>query len=79
MESPRLTHAEMVEGLERLIFSKSDWIATFSTGTKKRPDHEIETQKQHLRVLEQAAADYRRAAARGDSNGRDNAYSSRSD
>ena len=54
----------MAAGLDRLIIAKTTWLQTYSSGPKKRPDHEIETQFNHLKVLEQAAADYRRAAAR---------------
>jgi hypothetical protein len=60
----RLPHVEMVDGLRRMITSKSDWLETFSEGSKKRPDHEIEVQRQHLSVLQQAADDYQRAADR---------------
>ncbi|WP_312809317.1 hypothetical protein [Agrobacterium cavarae] len=63
-DRPRHTHAEMVVGLDKMIAAKSGWLETFSTGPKKRPDHEIEIQKNHLSVLMQAAEDYRRAANR---------------
>ncbi|RSC31227.1 hypothetical protein EGT36_21375 [Agrobacterium sp. FDAARGOS_525] len=61
---PRHSHAEMVDGLEKMITAKAGWIETFSTGPKKRPDHEIEIQQKHLSVLRQAVEDYRRAANR---------------
>ncbi|MDX3927650.1 MAG: hypothetical protein QHC90_17810 [Shinella sp.] len=47
-----------------MIASKADWLETFSSGSKKRPDHEIEIQRKHLAVLQQAAEDYQRAADR---------------
>lgn len=62
--SDRLSHAEMAEGMRKMIAAKSGWLETFSDGAKKRPDFEIETQTQHLRVLTQAAEDYQRAADR---------------
>lgn len=60
----RLSHNDMVHGLDSLAQSKADWLSTFSDGKKKRPDHEIETQRQHLAVLRQAADDYRKAVER---------------
>jgi hypothetical protein len=60
----RLSYAEMVAGLRKMIASKADWLETFSSGSKKRPDHEIEIQRKHLAVLQQAAEDYQRAADR---------------
>lgn len=60
----RFTHAEMAHEMDRMAHSKYGWLSTFSTGKKKRPDHEIETQRHHLAVLRQAAADYRNAAER---------------
>jgi len=62
--SDRLSYAEMVEGLGKMITSKTDWLETFSSGSKKRPDHELEIQRKHLTVLQQAAEDYQRAADR---------------
>ena len=62
--SDRFTHAEMAHEMDRMASSKGGWLSTFSAGKKKRPDHEIEAQRLHLRVLRQAADDYRRAAER---------------
>lgn len=64
----RLDFNEMAAGLDRLIIAKTTWLQTYSSGPKKRPDFEIEIQFAHLKVLEQAAADYRRAAIRQGSN-----------
>lgn len=60
----RLSHADMAEDLRRMVTSKADWLETFSSGSKKRPDHELEIQRKHLAVLQQAADDYQRAADR---------------
>lgn len=64
MGSERIPHGEMAEDLKRMADAKAGWLETFSHGAKKRPDGEIETQQQHLRILEQAESDYRRAAER---------------
>lgn len=60
----RISHPDMAEGMRKMATAKSGWLETFSSGAKKRPDHEIETQQKHLQVLEQAAEDYQRAADR---------------
>jgi hypothetical protein len=62
--SERLSHAEMAYELARQIASKASWLADFSNGPRKRPQHEINSKQEELRVLEQARDDYRRAADR---------------
>ena len=62
--SERITHCDMVYELVRMIASKATWLADFSSGPKKRPDHEINHKMHELRVLEQARDDYRRAHER---------------
>ncbi len=60
--SGRFSYAEMADELAKLVQSKSLWIATFSSGKDKRPDSEITLRTRERAVLEQAEADYRRAA-----------------
>lgn len=60
----RLSHADMAEGMRNLVSAKVGWLESFSVGAKKRPDHELDVQRNHLRVLTQAAEDYQRAADR---------------
>ena len=60
----RLSHADMAEDLRKMVTSKANWLETFSSGSKKRPDHELKIQRKHLTVLQQAADDYQRAADR---------------
>lgn len=62
--SERLSFPDMADDLRRMANSKAVWLETFSSGSKKRPDHELEIQRKHLTVLQQAADDYQRAAAR---------------
>jgi len=59
--SQRFTHAEMAEEIGKLVYGKRTWLDTFAG---KRPVHEVETRQRELAVLEQAEADYRRAAER---------------
>lgn len=58
----RLSHDEMAHEMDKLVYSKADWLARFSSG--KRPEHEIEVKRRELLVLKQAAEDYRLASAR---------------
>jgi hypothetical protein len=60
----RIPHSEMADEMDKLIYSKTDWLSRFSQGQDKRPDHEIEVKRRELAVLRQAAADYRAAAGR---------------
>ena len=60
----QLTHAEMVDEISKMIWSKRTWLDDFGSGRNKRPDHDIETKERELAVLEQAEVDYRRAAER---------------
>lgn len=50
--------------LTSMLSAKAKWLADFSTGPRKRPDHEIDHKQLEMRVLEQARDDYRRAADR---------------
>jgi hypothetical protein len=54
----------MAEEIGKMVWSKRTWLDTFSSGTNRRPDHEVETRGRELEVLQQAEADYRRAAER---------------
>ena len=58
------TYAEMAEEIAKLVWSKQTWLDQFSSGPKRRPDHEIETRARELAVLQHAEADYRAAAGR---------------
>jgi len=60
----RLAHSDMADELAKLACSKRTWLGAFGSGRNKRPDYEIETRNRELAVLEQATADYRRAAER---------------
>lgn len=60
----RMDHEFMADEMDKIVYSKSTWLATFDHGPKKRPDHEIETKRRELEVLKQAASDYRAAAQR---------------
>lgn len=62
--SPRYSHAEMADEIGKLVWSKRAWLDTFSTGSKRRPDHDIDTRQRELAVLQQAETDYRNAAER---------------
>lgn len=64
MTGERLSHADMADDLRKMVTSKAHWLETFSSGSKKRPDGELEIQRKHLTVLQQAAEDYQRAADR---------------
>lgn len=59
-----LSPAEMALELGKLAYGKREWLNTFASGQKRRPEHEIETRRHELDVLEQATEDYQRAAAR---------------
>lgn len=60
----RIPNAEMAEELQKLVIGKTTWLADFSSGSRKRPDHEIETRRRELNVLKQAVTDYRTASQR---------------
>lgn len=57
-----LSPTEMALELGKLAYSKREWLNTFSSGQKRRPEHEIETRRRELEVLEQATDDYQRVA-----------------
>ena len=67
-DAARLSFADMAEDLHKMATSKAGWLETCSSGPKKRPDHELDIQRKHLRVLQQAVEDYQRAASRKASN-----------
>jgi len=54
----------MADALEGMAYSKATWLSDFGHGKRKRPDHELETQRRLLDVLRQAASDYRKASDR---------------
>ena len=56
----------MADAIEGMAYSKAAWISDFGHGKRKRPDHELETQRRLLDVLRQAASDYRKAAERAE-------------
>jgi hypothetical protein len=60
----QFSHSEMVEEIGKMLWSKRTWLDTFSSGSNRRADHEIETRSRELAVLQQAEADYRAAADR---------------
>jgi hypothetical protein len=60
----QFSHSEMAEEIGKMAWSKRAWLETFSSGSNRRPDHDIETRSRELAVLQQAEADYRRAAER---------------
>lgn len=62
--SQRLPHAEMADEISKMIWSKQTWLDDFSSGSRRRPSHEIETKTRELAVLRQAAEDYQRAVKR---------------
>lgn len=61
----QFSHAEMAEEMSMLVWSKQTWLDDFGSGRNKRPDHEIQIKQRELEVLQQAEADYRKAAQRG--------------
>ena len=60
----RLSHAEMADEIGKMVWSKQTWLDDFSSGSRRRPPHEIDTKTCELAVLRQAAEDYQRAAER---------------
>lgn len=60
----KFTHEEMRDELAKQVFAKAQWLADFSDGKRKRPDHEIETKRCELDVLQQAHDQYAQAAMR---------------
>lgn len=60
----RFTHEAMAYELLKMVHAKQDWIERFSRGKAKRPDHEVETKRHELSVLQQARTDYAKAAER---------------
>ena len=43
-----------------LIVSKRSWLASFSAGRNRRPEHEVEAKRRELVDLEAIAEDYRK-------------------
>lgn len=60
---PQLSVAAILEGLNRQIRSKHWWLQNYSTGAKKRPDHELRSRRHELAVLVQARAMIARGGA----------------
>lgn len=60
--SDRIPSLDMADVFDRMIYGKATWLADFSHGHKKRPDHEIEQKRRELDVLKQAAREYRASA-----------------
>lgn len=60
--SERIPSLEMADHFDKLIYGKLCWLADFSQGHKKRPDHEIVDKRRDLEVLRQAASEYRASA-----------------
>lgn len=60
----RIPHDEMASELAKLVYSKATWLADFSHGSRKRPDHEIEQKRRERDVLQQAYDDYSAASER---------------
>lgn len=60
----RFTYAEKLLACQKMAWSKRTWIEQFSGGRAKRPDHEINEQRDLLAKLEDMQADYERAARR---------------
>lgn len=58
-ENRRISRREIAEALERMADSKRVWLMDFSSGRRKRSDHEIIQKRRELTVLQQAAFDYR--------------------
>lgn len=56
-----ITYATKMDTVVGMIRSKMTWLETFSTGRSKRPDHEIEHKREEVAVLNEIAADYRKA------------------
>lgn len=60
--SERIPSLTMASEIDLMIYAKTAWLADFSQGNKKRPDHEIEQKRRELTVLTQAAYEYRASA-----------------
>jgi hypothetical protein len=60
----RIASLDMADAFDGMVYGKTVWLAEFSQGQKKRPDHEIEHKRRELEVLRQAAAEYRASAER---------------
>lgn len=50
-----MTPEEALISLQSQITSKRIWLDTFSSGSKKRPDHEIEIKRKEALALEMVA------------------------
>ncbi|TPK42283.1 MULTISPECIES: hypothetical protein [unclassified Mesorhizobium] len=56
-----ITYDVKLSTVRALIAGKQDWLARFSHGKNKRPDHEIDQKRTELTVLGTIAEDYERA------------------
>lgn len=64
MSGERIPSLDMADEIDRMIYAKATWLADFSQGRNKRPDHEIMHKQRELAVLKQAAFEYRASAER---------------
>lgn len=62
--SERIPSLDMADRFDRMVYGKTCWLADFSDGRMKRPDHEIEEKRLELAALKQAAFEYRASAER---------------
>lgn len=56
-----ITYATKLACVRALIQGKVQWLDTFSSGPKKRPDHEISDRRREVTILHTIADDYRKA------------------
>ncbi|MCA0276282.1 MAG: hypothetical protein LCH86_09775 [Proteobacteria bacterium] len=59
--SDTISYATKLEVVRGIIQAKQSWLEDHSTGSRKRPDHEIEHYRHQVAVLNQIEADYRKA------------------
>jgi len=62
--SNRLTLREKLERVQKIIHEKQWWLRDFSSGKKKRPDHEIADKRRDAEVLSAIAEDIKAGIAR---------------
>lgn len=56
-----ITYEVKLACVRAMIVGKNQWLETFSSGPKKRPDHEIEGKRREVAILNTIADDYRKA------------------
>lgn len=64
MSGERIPSLDMADELDLMIYAKVTWLADFSQGRNRRPEHEIEHKQRELAILKQAAFEYRASAER---------------